>query len=400
VAQPQKATHQQTRVYNQQLVLRTIYDHAPVSRADLARLTGLTRTSVSDLVGDLLGTGLAEEIGRGPSSGGKAPILLHVVEDARQLIGIDLGDTVFAGALVNLRGEVRHALELPLDGADGDDALRLVNRLVEQLVAAADRPLLGIGIGTPGIVDTPHGTVRWAVNLDWQDLPIGPLIAKRFGLPTHVANDSQAAALAEYLFGGHKRGANMVVVKVGRGIGAGIILDGRLYQGDGFGAGEIGHTTVVDDGAACRCGSFGCLETVASGRAIVEHVRHLAPRRTDTDLRRPAGARPPELEDIVDAFQAGDPLAREVVLEAGSRLGASLAPVVGALNVERVVLVGAVAAFGEPWAEAVRAEIQRRAFALLARSTSIELGHLRANVVVLGASALLMTRELGLSLAR
>ncbi len=400
MAQPQKATHQQTRVYNQQLVLRTIYDHAPVSRADVARLTGLTRTSVSDLVGDLLGTGLAEEIGRGPSSGGKAPILLHVVENSRQLIGIDLGDTVFAGALVNLRGEVRHAVELPLDGSDGEDALQLVHRLVTQLVAAADRPLLGIGIGTPGIVDTPRGTVRWAVNLDWQDLPLGPILAERYGLPTHVANDSQAAALAEYLFGGHPRGANMIVVKVGRGIGAGIVLEGRLHQGDGFGAGEIGHTTVVDDGAPCRCGSFGCLETVASGRAIVEHVRHLAPRRPDSSLHPDRGGQPADLDDIVTAFQAGDALAREVVLEAGSRLGASLAPVVGALNVDKVVLVGAVAAFGELWVDAVRTEIRRRAFALLASSTTVELGHLSTNVVVRGASALLMTRELGLSLTR
>ena len=298
---PAKATHAQTRQHNHRLVLRTLYDFGPISRAEVARSTGLTRTTVGDVVGDLLDEGMVEEVGRGPSTGGKSPILLSIVGDARLVIGLDLGESTFSGALVNLRGEVRRVVELPVEGRNGDDALDLVFRLVDELLKESSTTPLGIGVGTPGLVDTRTGTIRWAVNLDWQDLPLGGLLHERYGLPSNVANDSQAAALAEYTFGGESHGQrlpNLVTIKVGRGIGAGLVLNGSLFQGDGFGAGEIGHVAVVDDGAACRCGRFGCLETVASSRAIAERAAELA-RELDTPLAARAADGELEIDDLV-----------------------------------------------------------------------------------------------------
>src|SRR5205823_6337385 len=128
---------------------------------------------------ELLGLGLAEEVGGGPSSGGKAPILLRVADDSRHLIGVDLGESEFSGEVLNLRGEDRRSARIPLDGRDGDEAVELVHRLMDELVEANDTPLVGIGIGTPGIIDTVSGTVRWAVSLNWQDLPLGRLIRER-----------------------------------------------------------------------------------------------------------------------------------------------------------------------------------------------------------------------------
>ncbi len=253
-----KATHQQTRAINQGLVLRTIYDLGPISRAEIARVTDLTRTSVSDLVGDAIADGLVEEVGRGPSSGGKAPILVQIVDDARLVLGLDLGEQSFSGAIVDLRGGILRRIEVPVDGRDGTAALGAVERLVDELVAAVPAGrLLGIGVGTPGLVDTAGGEIRWAVNLDWQDLPLGRILSERTGLPAFVANDSRAAAMGEYLFDVGRRAPNLVAIKIGHGIGAGIVLGGELFEGDGFGAGEIGHTSVVDDGVECRCGRFG-----------------------------------------------------------------------------------------------------------------------------------------------
>lgn len=396
---PAKATHAQTRQHNHRLVLRTVYDFGPISRAEVARTTGLTRTTVSDVVGDLLGDGMVEEVGRGPSSGGKAPILLSIVGDARHVIGLDLGEGTFAGALVNLRGEIRRVVELPVDGRNGDDALAIVFRLVDELIAEAASPPLGIGVGTPGLVDTRTGTIRWAVNLDWQDLPLGGLLTERYGLPANVANDSQAAALAEYTFGDGRRLPNLITIKVGRGIGAGLVLNGSLFQGDGFGAGEIGHVAVVDDGAACHCGRFGCLETVASSGAIAARAATLA-----AELGTPLAAisRGGELtfDDVVRAFAAGDPAARAAALEAARYLGQAAAGLIGALNIGRIVLDGPVTAFGDEWLATIADEARRRSLGLLSRDTEIEFGRLAPNVVVLGASALLITRELGLSLAR
>ena len=385
---PAKATHRQTRQHNQRLVLRTLYDFGPTSRAEVSRLTGLTRTTVSDVVAGLIADGVALEVGRGPSSGGKAPILVRVVDDSRHVIGLDLGEGAFVGALVNLRGEVRRIVELPVDGRDGDEALGLVYRLVEELLAEAGSSLLGIGVGTPGVIDTRTGTIRWAVNLDWQDLPLGRLLEERFAVPVNIANDSQAAALAEYTFGGDASGRpNLVAIKVGRGIGAGIVLDGSLYQGDGFGAGEIGHTVVEDDGAACRCGRFGCLETVASGPAIVARAREL-------------GLEAGTIDDVRRALEAGDAAAISAARLAGRYLGRAVASLVGALDIHEIVVHGPVAALGEPWLEAIRDEATRRSLPLLADSVEIRTARIAANEVVLGASALLMTRELGLSLVR
>src|SRR4029450_7994559 len=187
-------------------------DDSPRSRADLARLTGLTRTSVSDLVGTLIDDGLIEEVGRGRSRGGKSPILLRVAPggrdrkrpfrrrvppDGRHLIGLDLGEAQFSGAVVNLRGEILRSIHLPLEGRNGDATIDPVYQLVDAVRAGDQSPLLGIGIGAPGIIDTRTGTVRWSVNLNWAELRLGPLLEQRYGVPVVVANDSHAAALAE-----------------------------------------------------------------------------------------------------------------------------------------------------------------------------------------------------------
>ncbi len=385
---PGKATHGQTRLHNRRLVLRTLYDFGPISRAEVARRTGLTRTTVSDVVTGLIGDGMTAEVGRGPSSGGKAPILLSVVEDARHVIGLDLGESAFVGALVNLRGEVRRRVELAVEDRDGAGALELVYRLVDELLGDAGDSLLGIGVGTPGVIDTGRGVIRWAVNLDWQDLPLGRLLEERYDVPVNVANDSQAAALAEYTFGGDaSRRPNLVAIKVGRGIGAGIVLNGTLYQGDGFGAGEIGHVVVEDDGARCRCGRFGCLETVASGVAIVAHAR---------ELGLDAGS----IADVRRALDAGDEAALSAARFAGRYLGRAVAALVGALDIHEIVVHGPVAELGAPWLEAIRDEATRRSLPLLADRIQVREARIAADEVVLGASALLMTRELGLSLVR
>ncbi len=399
---PAKATHQQTRAINQGLVLRTLYDLGPISRAEVARLTGLTRTTVSDVVTDFLGEGLIEEVGRGPSSGGKAPILVRVIPDARVVIGLDLGEEAFVGALVDLRGEIHHRVIEPIDGRDGAAALAAVERVVDELVAAAPAgTLLGIGVGTPGLVDTVTGTIRWAVNLDWQDLPLGRMLSERTGLPAYVANDSRAAAMGEHLFDLAGRAASLVAIKLGTGIGAGIVIGGELLQGDGFGAGEIGHTSVVDDGAACRCGRFGCLETVASSRAVMAEAERVAAEDPTGALgRRLAAGRLLAPADIAAVIADGDEEARRIAVAAGRWLGRSIAGLVGVLDIHHVVLLGTVTELGPDWLEAVREEAMRRALGLLTRDLRIEVGGAADDVVLLGASALLLSRELGLVPAR
>jgi N-acetylglucosamine repressor len=384
---PEKATHRQTRTFNQQLVLRALYDQSPLSRADLARLTGLTRTSVGDLVGTLIDEGLIEEVGRGRSSGGKSPILLRVAPDGRHLIGLDLGAEQFSGAVVNLRGEILRSIQLPPDRRNGDATVELVYRLIDALGTDDRSPILGIGVGAPGVIDTSTGTVRWSVNLDWTELRLGPLLEKRYGLPVAVANDSHAAALAELTFFRRPRPNNLIVIKVGRGVGAGIILNGQLFQGDGHGAGEIGHVSMCSAGAPCGCGREGCLETMTSMRGLVDAAGAVEPSITDE-------------RGLVAAFVAGVAGIRRIVLDAARELGVAVGWLIGVLNVRHVLLVGPVVGFGDDWLGEVRRQARSSVLTLLARDTQIEFGHAHDDVVVLGASALLMEQQLGLGLVR
>jgi glucokinase-like ROK family protein len=394
-----KATRQHTKTLNSQLVLKLIYDRAKISRADIARETQLTRTTVSQVVSQLMGQGLVEEVGYGESAGGKSPILLSVVNNRYHLIGIDLASHEFRGAVVNLRGEIIRAVAFPISGRSGEAALTLVYKLIDTLLASSDRPVLGLGLGTPGLIDTEQGIVRQAVNLDWQDLPLSQLLNARYHLPVYLVNDSQAAALAEFIFGGWQNNRDLVVIKVDQGIGAGLVLDGQLFVGDGSSAGEIGHMMVVENDLPCRCGHTGCLETVASAGAIIRRAQALARASTQSRLSLLA----PEaitLEALGAALEANDPVARQVTAEAGLYLGRAVAALVSTLNPRQVLLIGSITTLGVPLLKIIQQETRRQALAILAQATKIQFGHFGLDVVILGASAQLLTHELGLSFAR
>ncbi|MBV5331145.1 ROK family protein, partial [bacterium] len=172
---------------------------------------------------------------------------LSIVPDSRYLIGLNLAQDKFTGAIVNLRGEIKEMVESPIHDDNGENALNFVYQMIDQLMKKKIKPIVGIGVGTPGLVNTREGVVVNAVNLEWQNLPLSQLLEKKYKIPVRVLNDSQAAAIGEFVYGGaHAPDENMVVVNVIHGIGAGILINGRLFQGDGGGAGEIGHVVVQE----------------------------------------------------------------------------------------------------------------------------------------------------------
>ncbi len=385
----QKATRQHTKEHNRNLVLKTIFEHNSISRAEISRLTSLTRTTVSDIVADFLDEGLVSEIGIGSSIGGKSPILLSLVEDSRYLIGLDLAHNQFRGAMVNLRGKIRELVTLPVNSNNGDEALDLVYEILDRLMKASCLPLVGIGIGTPGLVNISEGLVVNAVNLDWKDLPLTRLMAERYHLPVYILNDSQAAAVGEYTYGqGHATESNMIVINARHGIGAGIIINGKLFHGDGGGAGEIGHVVVVPEGGKlCRCGNRGCLETVASAQALVKRTQLLVSQSITTQL--PKAGQEITLATIEQAFKNGDPLAHQAVLETARYMGMAISSLVGALDIQKIVLTGDMTRFGQPWLEVIQGIVSQATLSRLAQETRIEIGQLGENNVILGASAML-----------
>lgn len=391
-----KATREQTKVHNQRLILRTIYQENQISRADLARATHLTKTTVSNIVSDLIVENLIEETGRGPSVGGKPPVLLGVVNDAHHLIGLDLANSEFRGAVFDLRGKVLHHVSIPLKNDNGRLALDQVYELTDALLAEVSSPLLGIGIGSPGLINARDGIIRQAVNLDWTDLPLRDLLQIRYEVPVYLANDSHAAALGEYTFGPDRGVKNLVVVKVGRGISAGIVLNGRLHYGDGSGAGEIGHVRVVENGKLCLCGNTGCLETIASSRAIIERAKQIFANDPQSALHNYARMEVEVTTDVIlQAFLEGDAKIFQIIEEVGHHLGYAVANLIGVLNIQNLIIAGSLARFGQPLIDVINKEMRRSAMATLADETNVHVSELGQDVVMLGAASLLLSNELG-----
>jgi N-acetylglucosamine repressor len=380
-----KATQQQTKEHNRSLVLSLIFKYRSISRSEIARITHLTRTTVSDIVSTLLDEGLVSEIGIGESQGGKSPILLSLVDNSRYLVGLDLAQSEFRGAIINLRGHICAMVTMQLKNPSGEEALEHVYEIVDQLIQQPYLPLVGIGVGTPGLVKSSEGIVVRAVNLSWENLPLRRLLTERYQLPVHILNDSQAAALGEFTYGrGYVPESSLVLVNARHGIGSGIVLNGKLYQGDGGGAGEFGHTVVRhENGPLCRCGNYGCLESVASAQVLVQLAQQVIEPTQDA---------PEEitLEDICHAFHAGDPKINELVMENARLLGMGIASLVGVLDIHKIVLSGDMTCLGQPWLDGVQQALVKNALPRLARETKIEIGQLGKNNILLGASAALV----------
>jgi len=393
-----KATRQHTRDHNTRLVLQTIYESGEISRADLARITHLTRTTVSEVVNDLMDQGLVNEVGQGPARVGRTPTLLSVVDQSRHMVAINVTVTELQGAVVNLRGGIEHQASISLAEQDGGTVLAQLYPFIDRLVGAASGRLLGIGISTPGLIDPINGIVRQAVAFGWQNLPLRSLVQTRYHLPVYVANDSHTVALAEYMFGRNRHATNLVAIKVGYGIGAGIVLHGQLFTGDLYGAGELGHMVVEENGLPCKCGNTGCLETVANIPAIVHRVQLLVESNPNSLLHTIA-ADPAAItfDMILQAFLAGDQTVRQMVLVIGRYLGIGVANLITTLGIRHVVITGRVAPFGQVLRDAIHQEVSRRVLPTLSQGLEIEVVAQGPHTILLGTAALLLTNEVGLT---
>lgn len=364
-----KVLPEHARGHNRSLVLQTLYRAGSQSRADIARETGLTRVTISDLVAELMLEDLVIEVGqREDARPGKPATMLDLNREAFQIIGVDLsGYSEFRGAILDFDGQIIERAQLPLSGSMGTDATTKVTALVESLVARATLPLLGIGVGSPGVVDL-GGTVLSAPNLGWAGEPLQQVLENRFGVPVLVINDANAAALAEHSFG--DADSDMMLIKVGHGVGGGLLLDGTPLFGSRFAAGEIGHVVVgTDGGAECACGKRGCLETWLAV---------------------------PRLEAALAASTSVEE--RTTILEeAGQRLGIALAPVVGALNLAEVVLSGPSELLDGPLATATIETLRARTMAEFHGDLTLRMTTLGEDIVMRGAAVMVLSGQLGVS---
>jgi len=363
-----KVLPEHARAHNRALVLRTLYHGGAMSRADLSRETGLTRVTISDLVASLIGDGYVTEKGVREASGpGKPAILVDVDRVGHRIVGLDLsGSDVFRGAILTLDGDIVARREIPRPATPGGIAEGIA-ALARDLVADAHAPVLGIGVGTPGVVDDA-GVVLRAPNLGWEDFDLRDALSTALGLPTLVANDANAAVLAEYTFGGARD--DVLLIKVGRGVGSGLLMGGLPLRGGRHAAGELGHVTVgTDGGPVCACGKVGCLEAWLAVPRLEERLR-----------------------------EAADDATREGVLrDAGERLGIALAPVVGVLDLSEIVLSGPPELLGAPLAAATVDTLRARTLAPFHDAVRVRMTEQGEDIVLRGAAVMVLSGLLGVS---
>jgi N-acetylglucosamine repressor len=377
-----KATRTDSKNQNRRFVLQCIYGRQSTSRAEVARTTGLTRATVSEIVSDLLDEGLVLEVGTAPSGGGKPPTLLAIAEDSHHLITVRLGASRWTGSLLTLRRRIIRSTTVTSAGRRGAPAIDALREFVGELIDSTPEHVLGIGIATPGTV-SPDGMVRESTMIDWHSAEVGELLTGHFSIPTYVTNDANAIALAEHSLGDHRTN-DLLAIKIGTGVGSGIIVSGRPFAGESFAAGEIGHLSILpipSDG-----GGHGTLEDVTSAIAFARRL----------------GIGDPDFVDSQSAFReaarrvaSGDTAAMDMVESSARSLGMVLAMATGILDVKTIVICGPVTQLGEAFLEPARREMVRRAGPAHDPRTRVVYGTVDRPEEH-GAALLVLSRELGI----
>jgi glucokinase-like ROK family protein len=376
----------------------------PRSRSELVARTGLSRAIVAQRVGELIERGLVIEGGFGRSTGGRPPRQLAFNAEAGHVLVADLGATSIDVAVTTLDGRILAHRDEPADIADGPErCLTRADELFAELLSstrALPGRLWGVGIGVPGPVEFRTGRpISPPIMPGWDGYPLRERFARRYDAPVWVDNDVNILALGEWRSGVAVGHDNVVVIKIGTGIGAGVISDGRIHRGAQGAAGDVGHIQVVDDaGVICRCGNVGCLEALAGGAALARAGEDAA--RTGRSERLAAALDQHgrvTAEDVARAASFGDPLAVGLLQRAGRRVGAMLASVVNFFNPSLIVIGGGVAQSGDALLAAVRETVYRRSLPLATRELLIQRSSLGGLAGVIGASAMvvdqLFTRE-------
>jgi glucokinase-like ROK family protein len=369
------------REFNESLVLNLIRQAGHISRADIAKRLHLSRSTVSSIINDLIAKNLVREVGAGHSQGGRRPILLEFNGQAGYVVGVDVGATHILVLLTDLQAQSVVRLEEPFDVEEGPEVgLERIIGLIEQAVEKAAVGMdcvVGVGIGIPGPLNYATGkTIFPPIMPGWHDIPLRDRLHKRLGKPIHLDNDANLGAIAEYWWGAGRGARNVAFVKVGTGVGCGLILEGKIYRGEIGSAGEIGHAVIDEDGPPCRCGSAGCLEAMASAPAIVQAFRQ---ETTDTNKGQVT------ILDLIQAARDGDNTAQRILAQAGRRIGTALTSLVNLFNPGIIVIGGGVARAGPFFLDPLRETVRRCALPVAASSAHIVESKLGPEAIAIGA---------------
>jgi len=379
---------------NRTHVLDIIKRERVVSRAQLARITSLSRATISLLVDKLLTIGVVEEIGRGESSGGRPPVLLKFIPDSAFAMGAHMYDSDWSMVVTNLDAVVRRSITLHIEQNSPRGAIDTLKRGIEILTSEFSGKMLlpAIGLGTPGLVDIHTGTIKSAVDVGWAEVPVKKILEEETGLKTFVANRSKVGALAELWYGAREGIKDLIYISIGTGIAAGIIHQGKLYIGTNSSAGELGHVTIIPDGPLCPCGNRGCLQQLVSEQAIATRARQLLRENSRSRLHKLAGNHPEMITvyHVLKAADEGDELALSILDESAEYLGIAVANLVNLFNPELIVLGGPVGQSSRILTDKLAEKVRLRAMAYPLSAVQIVTSSLGSYSGAIGASVLVL----------
>jgi glucokinase len=340
MAYPLTITASAMRAINRSAILEIIRRDGPISRTSIAERLKVSLPTVMRIVEELIAEGFVRLQGTTEWSGGRRRPLLEFNSDGYIVLGVDMGGTKMYGALSDLGGNILDEVNIGHHGTSGEESFSYLTRLIDQLLASpkVDRKRVrGIGVGAPGVTLHEQGIVTWAYTLHWDNFPLKARLAERYDLPIIVDNDVNLAALGEMWFGAGQNIQDMVLIAIGTGIGAGVIIDGALYRGSKEASGEIGNMIPGREFLGKNYLDFGALESVASGTGIAARARELLQsHRTQPELLNLTA------EDVFDAARKGEPWAWKVINETVDYLSIAIANLVSAFDPELVVLGGGV----------------------------------------------------------
>ncbi len=383
------------RDLNQKAILRLAKYQGPLSRAEMADLTGLSSTTVSSLVHEFIDEGVLEEVGEGASRGGRKPVLLRFNPDSFLVVGVEIEGDFIAASLMNLDLAIIKKIRKNLQDSSEFGVIREIVALVKELTKEiSDEKILGIGIAITGLVE--DGVVKRSVNLGWRNVPLEDLLRREIpGIPIYIDNIGKVGVLGEKYAGNGLKKENFIYVRVGTGISANFVLRGEVYRGSKGYAGEFGHMTLEPDGPLCHCGNRGCLEALASGRAIAERMKKIALEDKDCKIWEIVeNAEKITAKTVEEVAQRGDGVALQIYSEAGYYLGMGIANLVHLYNPELIVVGGELSRAGELLMRPLLESLQARLLDELKNSVKVVPTILGNDENLIGAGALVVEKVL------
>ena len=386
------------RETNLSLVLRLIHTQSPTSRAQLAGITGLNKSTVSSLVDELLERNLIHETGSNTGGAGRPATMLEIKPQAGCIVGVELGVDFVSVAVTDFIGNIIWRRREDADPTE--DQAKMLNQtlqIVKEAMTVGRRKGLkffGLGLSTPGTVDVKQGVLIFAPNLHWRNVPFVKIFSEQTKLKVFVENDANAAAIAEHLFGTARQCQDFLFVFAGVGIGGGLFLNGKIYRGRNGYAGEIGHSPIVAEPSqtVCHCGNRGCWETYANQYSIIQRVQaRLEVKRSSIIPKLMAEQNVPlSIPLIKQAADAGDNEAIDSFMEAGRAMGQGFAGLINIFNPEKVILGGPLSIAGEYLLPAIKETVTRHSLPEIIQQAEVVLSPFGPDASLIGAIAIVV----------